>query len=244
MFSKVYFILCILFVLIGYSTNTRLTKGEMFMKIAIIGAAGQAGSNILRESIMREYDTTAVVRNQATLKENVQTLEKDLFDLTTADIDVFDCIVNAFAPKSGEEHLYVDAGKHLVSILQPTKTRLIDIGSSGCLFTNKDKIVRLLDSEDYPAQLTATAQYQLQHLQHLQQSTITWTFICPARMFDAEGPRTGHYITGYDYLLKNSQLNSYISHADFAVAVIDEVENAKHLNEAFTIASENTTSAS
>lgn len=48
----------------------------MLMKIAVIGAAGQAGSNILRESIMREHDATAIVRNQATLKEDVQTLEK------------------------------------------------------------------------------------------------------------------------------------------------------------------------
>ncbi|WP_326584072.1 NAD(P)-dependent oxidoreductase [Bacillus ndiopicus] len=216
----------------------------MLMKIAVIGAAGQAGSNILRESIMREYDTTAIVRNQATLKEDVKTLEKDLFDLTTADIEEFDCIVNAFAPKSGEEHLYVEAGKHLITILQPTKTRLIDIGSSGCLFTNKEKTLRLLDSKEYPAQLTAAAKYQLQNLQQLQQSSIAWTFICPALMFDAEGPRTGHYITGHDYLLMNSQHNSYISQADFAVVIIDEIENAKHINEAFTVASENTTSAS
>lgn len=167
-----------------------------------------------------------------------------MFELTTADIEAFDCIVNAFAPKSGEEHLYVEAGKHLISILQPSQTRLLDIGSSGCLFTNKEKILRLLDSEEYPAQLTAAAKYQLQNLQQLQQSSISWSFICPALMFDAEGPRTGHYITGHDYLLMNSQHNSYISQADFAVAVVDEIENAKHINEAFTAASENTTSAS
>lgn len=214
------------------------------MKIAIIGAAGQAGSNILREAMMRQHDTTAIIRNKALVKDDVQILEKDLFDLTTEDVEQFDCIVNAFAPKSGEEHLYVDAGKHLIAILTKTNTRLLDIGSSGCLFTSHDKSLRLLDSKEYPPQLTEAAKHQLQNLQQLQDSTIQWTFFCPALMFDNEGPRTGHYVTGHDYLLKNEQLNSYISQADFAVAVIDEIENAKHINEAFTAASENTTSAS
>lgn len=63
-------------------------------------------------------------------------------------------------------------------------------------------------------------------------------------MFDSEGPRTGHYIIGSQRLVVNSQFNSYISYADFAVAVIDELENSNHVNTLFTVASENVTSAS
>ncbi|MEO4054956.1 NAD(P)H-binding protein [Solibacillus sp. CAU 1738] len=214
------------------------------MKIGIIAASGKAGSHILREALMRNHDATAIVKNKATLKEPVTTIEKDLFDLTATDIESFDYVVNAFAPANGEEHLHVDAGKHLISILQPTNTKLFVVGSAGCLFVDRDQTVRLLEISDYPEHLATVAKYQLQNLENLRNSTVQWTFLSPSAMFDSEGPRTGHYVLGKEHLVVNSQLNSYISYADFAVAVIDEIENANHVNKVFTVASENITTAS
>lgn len=62
-----------------------------------------------------------------------------------------------------------------------------------------------------------------------------WTFISPSAEFDAEGKRTGTYEKGEDVLLVNKAGESYISYADFAIAVIDEAENAKHINARFTV---------
>ena len=80
-----------------------------------------------------------------------------------------------------------------------------------------------MEHKDYPEHLRESAKYQLQNLHDLKNSSIQWTFLSPSAMFDSEGPRTGHYIIGSQRLVVNSQLNSYTSYADFAVAVIDLV---------------------
>ncbi|WP_332646423.1 NAD(P)-dependent oxidoreductase [Lysinibacillus sp. 54212] len=215
------------------------------MKIGLIAASGKAGSHILREALMRNHDVTAIVINKAILKRtDVETLEKDLFHLTKKDIEPFDVLINAFAPTTDEAYLHVNAGKHLISILEGTQKKLFVVGSSGCLYIDRDKTIRLMDHKKYPEHLKESAKYQLLNLQDLQNSSIQWTFLSPSAMFDSDGPRTGHYIIGRERLLVNSQFNSYISYADFAVAVIDELENANYINTIFTVASENTTTAS
>ena len=215
------------------------------MKIAVIGAAGKAGKHILREAMMRNHDTTAIVKNQLTLQvKDVVVIESDLFHLTKEQLAPFDIIVNAFAPPPGEEQLHVTAGQHLISLLEGTNKKLFVVGSSGCLFIDKEQTKRLMDSEDYPEHLISNAKAQLQNLYDLENSMIYWTFVVPSAMFDSDGPRTGHYITGKKKILVNSQFNSYISYADFAVALLDEIENSAHQNTSFTVASENVTAAS
>ena len=215
------------------------------MRIAVIAASGKAGTHILREAQMREHDVTAIVMNKANLKiTSTPVLERDLFHLTKEDIEPFDVLINAFSPASDAPHLHVDAGRHLISLLEGTNKKLFVVGSSGCLYVDENETFRLLESESYPEHLRESAKYQLQNLEDLQHSSIQWTFLSPSYMFDSEGPRTGHYVIGKNRVVVNSQFNSYISYADFAVAVIDELENKKHVNTSFTVASENATSAS
>ncbi len=215
------------------------------MKIAVIGAAGKAGTHILREAIMRNLDVTAIVKNKATVQvENATIIESDLFRLTKEQIQPFDIIINAFAPLPGEENLHVSAGRHLISLLEGTTKKLIVLGSSGCLYIDREKTKRLMDTEDYPEELVANAKAQLQNLNDLENSSIQWIFVLPSKVFDSDGPRTGHYIKGEEKLLVNSQFNSYISYADFAVAILDEIENNEYQSKTFTVASENVTSAS
>lgn len=217
----------------------------MSMKIAIIGAAGKAGTHILREALLRKLNVTAILRNAATLSvENVATVEKNLFDLTKVDLAPFDIIINAFAPLPGEEHLHVSAGHHLISLLGGTSKKLFVIGCSGCLFVDEEKTKRLMEEEEYPEELLASSKAQLQNLRNFEKSSIHWTYLIPSAMFDSEGPRTGHYIKGEEQMLVNSQFNSYISYADFAVAMLDEIEKNEHHNVCFTVASENVTAAS
>ena len=60
----------------------------------------------------------------------------------------------------------------------------------------------------------------------------------PSAEFDAEGKRTGFKKPCKDELLVNSQGNSYISYADYAIAIVDEAENVAHINERFTVVGE------
>lgn len=213
------------------------------MKIGIIGASGKAGSTILTEARMRHHDVTAIIRNRDKItKEHVNILEKEVFDLTRHDLHHFDVVVNAFGSHPGEEHLHVEFGRFLISLLEGSRTKLFVVGGAGSLFI--DGKTRLIDIPDYPKEYREIAIQQLQNLVDLQNSSIKWTFLSPSALFDSDGPRTGHYILGKDHLLLNSQQISYVSYADYAVAVLDEIESPIHENTRFTVASENATSSS
>ncbi|MFB8377434.1 NAD(P)-dependent oxidoreductase [Paenibacillus taichungensis] len=211
------------------------------MKIGIIGATGKAGNLILREALDRGHEVTAIVRSASKVEDkSLNVLEKDVFDLTAEDAKSFDVIVNAFGAPAGKENLHVEAGQALINILKEApNTRLIVVGGAGSLFTDETQTLRVVDSPGFPDAYKATATNQGKNLQDLQASTgIEWTFLSPAGFFNPEGVRTGKYQSGKDQIMVNSEGNSYISYADYAIALVDEIENPQHKNERFTVVGE------
>ncbi|MBD8027504.1 NAD(P)-dependent oxidoreductase [Ureibacillus sp. Re31] len=210
------------------------------MKIAIIGASGKAGSLILKEAASRGHEVTAIVRDAAKVQDkNVEVIEKSVFDLTSDDVKPFDVVVNAFGAPLGEEQAHVDAGHSLIEALKGTDTRAIIVGGAGSLYVDEARTMKVMETPDFPDIFIPTAKGQGRNLQELQETTeMTWTFISPSAVFDPEGKRTGSYQTGKDQLLVNSKGESYISYADYAIAVVDEIENPQHLNERFTVVGE------
>ncbi|GGH62111.1 hypothetical protein GCM10008014_38230 [Paenibacillus silvae] len=211
------------------------------MKIAVIGATGKAGSIILKEAADRGHEVTAIVRNASKLQDkSLNVLEKDVFDLTASDVQGFDVVVNAFGAPAGKENLHVEVGQALINLLKEApNTRLIVVGGAGSLFTDESKTMRLVDSPGFPDAYKATASNQGQNLKDLQASSgIQWTFLSPAAFFNPEGVRTGQYKAGQDVLIVNSEGNSYISYADYAIALVDEIEKPQHQNQRFTVVGE------
>jgi len=211
------------------------------MKIGVIGATGKQGSLIVKEAIGRGHEVTAIVRNASKVSvENVKVLEKDLFDLKAEDLKSFEVVVNAFGAPFGQEHLHVEAGRVLIEAIKGAPdTRLIVVGGAGSLFVDEAKTIRLADTPEFPKEVYPTAANQGQNLQDLQNTTgIKWTFVSPAAFFNPEGKRTGSYQKGKDNLIVNSKGESYVSYADYAIAVLDEIENPQHINERFTLVSD------
>ncbi|WP_210125323.1 NAD(P)-dependent oxidoreductase [Staphylococcus sp. GDY8P85P] len=210
------------------------------MKIGIIGATGKVGTKVLQEATRRGHEVTAIVRNAAKLNHSdVKVIEKDIFNLTTDDIKDLDVVVNAFGAPLGEEEAHVEAGRALIALLKDVDTRAIIVGGAGSLFVDEAQTTRVVDTPDFPDVVKPTAKGQGRNLQDLKDTEgITWTFVSPSAEFDAEGKRTGSYTSGKDQLLVNSQGNSYISYADYAIAIVDEAENADHINERFTVVGE------
>lgn len=207
------------------------------MKIAVIGATGKAGQKIVEEALQRGHDVSGIVRSASKVTGNIPVIEKDVFALSQEDVKEFDVVVNAFGAPIGQEELHVKAGRHLIDIFKGIDTKLFVVGGAGSLFVDPEKNVRVMDTPDFPEMFYATAKNQGENLHDLQQSTITWTFLSPSAFFDPEGPRTGSYAAGEDHLLVNTSGESYVSYADYAVAVLDEIENPKYVNSRFTVTS-------
>ncbi|GAA3412337.1 NAD(P)-dependent oxidoreductase [Paenibacillus hodogayensis] len=211
------------------------------MKMGIIGATGKIGGLILNEALKKGHDVTAIVRNASKIVgANVKVLEKDIFALTASDLQPFEVVVNTYKAPDGEEHLYIDAGSVLVQALRGAPhTRLITVGGAGSLFVDEEKTTRLMNTPDFPEIYYATAANAAKQLEELQMAnSITWTYISPAAFFDPDGKRTGNYKAGKDHVILNSKGQSYISYADYAIAVLDEIEKPQHVNERFTLVGE------
>ncbi|NTU33919.1 NAD(P)-dependent oxidoreductase [Brevibacillus sp. HB1.1] len=210
------------------------------MKIAIVAASGKAGKVIMKEALDRGHQVTAIVRDASKIEQaDVAVIQKDVFDLTAADLNGFDVVVNAFGAPAGQEHLHVESGKALIEALKGApSTRLLVVGGAGSLFVDEAKTLRLVETPDFPKAYLATAQKHGEYLHVLEESNgIQWTYISPSAFFDPAGERTGAYRLGKDHLLVNASGQSYVSYPDYAVAMLDEIENPKHRNERFTVGS-------
>ncbi|MED1780986.1 NAD(P)-dependent oxidoreductase [Brevibacillus fortis] len=210
------------------------------MKIAIVAASGKAGKVIMKEALDRGHQVTAIVRDASKIEQaDVAVIQKDVFDLTAADLNSFDVVVNAFGAPAGQEHLHVESGKALIEALKGApSTRLLVVGGAGSLFVDEAKTLRLVETPDFPKAYLATAQKHGEYLRVLEESNdIQWTYVSPSAFFDPAGERTGAYQLGKDHLLVNASGQSYVSYADYAVALLDEIENPKHRNERFTVGS-------
>ncbi|WP_445506479.1 NAD(P)-dependent oxidoreductase [Niallia sp. 03190] len=209
------------------------------MKIGIIGASGKAGNLILKEAHSRGHEVTAIVRDAGKV-QNVAVVEKNIFDLKTEDIINFDVVVNAFNAAPGQEQQHVDAGNVLIEALKDApQTKLIVVGGAGSLFVNEEKTLRVFETPDFPEAYFPTATNMGKNLEDLQNTDgIQWTYISPAGFFDPEGQLTGSYQKGKDNLILNAKGESYISYADYAIVVLDEIENPQHQNERFSVVAE------
>lgn len=212
------------------------------MKIGIIGATGKAGNLIMKEAKSRGHEVTAIVRNSQKLPDDVDVavLEKDIFDLDANDLGQFDAVVNAFGVPPEKAAQHVEAGRSLINALRDAKdTRLLVVGGAGSLFVDEAKTTRLNETPEFPEAFRAIALNQSQNLSDLEHSEgIQWTFLSPAAFFDPEGKRTGSYQIGEDAFLVNGKGKSYISYADYAIAMVDEIEKGWHINKRFTVVGE------
>ena len=209
------------------------------MKIAIIGANGKSGANLVNEALKQGYDVTAIVRNKEYKNESVKVVYKDIFELTKADLAGFDTVISAFAAWSEETFpLHKKVAAHLVNLLEGTSTRLIIVGGAGTLFVDS-KGTMLMDTPDFPVAYMGVAKATAESYFELKGSAnMLWTYVSPAGDYDANGARTGKYVLGNDHVILNSQNESYISYADLAIAIIDELKNKKFIQKRFTAVGE------
>lgn len=204
------------------------------MKVAVIGANGKEGSMIVKEALDRGLDVTSIVRDSKKSPTD-KYLVRDFNSLQTEDLQGIDVLVDAlgfFGPNVKE---YVPAMKHFIEILQGTKTRLLVVGGAGSLYVDQAHTKQLYQQANFPEAIKELSQEMGNSLDVLRQSSLNWTFISPAAMFDFKGPRTGKYILAGEELTFDKDGKSEISYADFAIAMVDEIINAKHQRERISV---------
>jgi len=209
------------------------------MKIAVVAANGRVANKVIKEAVKRGFEVTAFGRGENNT-EAQNYVKKDLFNLTAEDLKGFDAVVDAFGawtPETLDQHSA--SLKHLCDILSGTDVRLLVVGGAGSLYVNKEHTAQVADGADFPEMFKPLANAMAKALSELRKrSDVKWTYISPAADFQADGERSGKYILAGEELTLGGKGESIISYADYAIAMVDEIEKGDHIQKRISVVRE------
>lgn len=205
------------------------------MKIAVYGATGRVGSRIVAEAVQRGHEVLALSRHEPAHPAGATWQHGDLAD-TAAVRDVaatVDAVVTANGPSRvpGEDpYEFADVIRGVAGAVGTT--RLVVVGGAGSLLDESGR--RLVDGPGFPDAYKAESLASAAALDWLRDSdsSLDWTYLSPAPVID-EGERTGAYRVSDE-----SPAGGFISFADYAVALVDELERPAHRRARFTVAAD------
>ena len=201
------------------------------MKIAVIGASGNAGSRITKELAGRGHAVTAIARNPAKIavQQNVTAKTGDVMDQA----GLAQLLAGHDVAISSVHFLDSDPAKLIGAAKASGVGRYLVVGGAGSLEVAPG--VALVTTPNFPAQYKAEAEKGGAFLDLLrQEKELNWTFLSHSALF-VPGERTGKFRLGTDQLLTGSDGKSWISFEDFAVALADEIERPAHIKRRFTV---------
>ncbi len=205
------------------------------MKIAIFGATGKTGIELVKQALEQGHAVTAFVRDPARLaieNENLTLVTGDVFDPSSVDkaVEGQDSVICALGAGSELKKTTVRTTGtiNIISSMQKNNIkRLIVVTAMGVgeswdklsLF-NKLFFATLLKSsrEDHETQEVA-----------VKESGLDWTIVRPSGL--TETPRTGIYDVGENILATTSK----IARADIADLILKELEQNTLIGKAVTI---------
>jgi putative NADH-flavin reductase len=210
------------------------------LNVALIGATGFIGSALLKELLSREHRVTALVTHPEKLELNhsLKAIRIDVVDTAALaqHLKGHDAVVSAFSghAQSDVYEYYLQGIRSIIAASKSAKVpRFLVVGGAGSLEVSPG--VQGVDTPEFPAQWKATALGAREALQLLRnEKDLNWTMLSPSAMI-APGRRTGKFRLGKDQLLVKSDGKSEISLEDYAVAMINELEQPAHPRSRFTV---------
>lgn len=201
------------------------------MKIALLGATGRVGQRITNELLSRGHSVTAISRHVGTLEA------RPGLSTHVADVQDAGALTDAFTGHDAVVHSVMFLATNAQNVIGAVKAahvpRLLVVGGAGSLEVAPG--LALVDTPEFPTEYKAEAlagRAFLEALRH--EGDPNWTFLSPSALF-IPGERTGQFRVGDDKLLVDETGQSVISFEDFAIALVDEIEEPKHIGKRFTV---------
>ncbi|MGO4636261.1 NAD(P)-dependent oxidoreductase [Streptomyces sp. 2RAF24] len=199
-------------------------------KIIIFGAGGRSGRAAVGEALHRGHHVTAVVRNPAKYQDlegaGVRVLAGDVTDgdAVARLAAGHDAAITAAYDPGAQPDAFFPAAAHalLDGLARAGVGRLVVVGLAAALETGDG--TPLMDTPDFPqeyrplclAQATGTS------VLHASVTALDWLVVSPAGDFDHVGAGSNRYSVA------GPNMASRISHSDFALALLDEIDAPRH----------------
>ncbi|MBL7502652.1 NAD(P)H-binding protein [Frankia sp. CNm7] len=198
------------------------------MNIVVFGAGGRAGRQVLAEARRRGHEVTAVVRDPARhgdLPSDVQVVAGDVMDAVSVERAAAgqDAVISAAADLSTPAHDFFTASSRalITGLGKAGVRRLVVVGLSSVLPGASG--APLMDEPGYPNEYRSFSLGHAAGLDVLRTCELDWAYVAPAGDFDHDGARTGQY-----KVAEHGDPASRIGYADFAIALLDEIEQPRH----------------
>ena len=214
-------------------------------KVAVIGATGFVGTQVVKELANRGYFVNALARNTSKIEEseNVKAIAVDVYN--TSELSEIlkgnDAVISAFNPGWTNPNIFEDFLKGAESIEKAVEEsgvkRFITVGGAGSLYISEN--LQLIDTPEFPAEIKPGAEAARQYLEMIKKNeNLDWTFFSPAIEMHqgTAGVRKGTYRTALENPVFDEEGRSVLSVEDVAVALVDELENNQFVKQRFTAA--------
>lgn len=214
-------------------------------KVAVIGATGFVGTQVVNELVNRGYTVEAIVRDASKVEQNEKVTAKSI-DINNIDelaegLKGSDAVISTFNAGWTNPNLYNDfltGSENIEKAVEKSGVkRLIVVGGAGSLYTPEN--IQIVDTPNFPEAYKPGATAARDYLNKIKENnTLDWTFFSPAiEMNQANvGTRTGKYRTSLETPVLNEEGRSILSVEDVAAVLVDELEQNNHIRERFTAA--------
>ena len=201
------------------------------MNIELVGATGNVGTRLISELTRRGHHVTAIARHPETLQgqASVSPVSGDVQNenALAAVLAEHDVVIHSV------KFFSTNASKMIAATKAAKVPRLLVVGGAGSLEVSPG--LTLVNTPDFPAEYKPETLAGVEFLTVLRgEKELDWTFLSPSYFF-APGDRTGKFRLGKDELLVAADGQSRISTEDFAIALVDELEQPKHSRQRLTV---------
>ncbi|WFE41723.1 NAD(P)H-binding protein [Micromonospora sp. WMMD998] len=197
------------------------------MDIVIFGAGGRAGRQAVAEARRRGHQVTAVVRDPARHRDmaDARVVAGDVTD--AADVarvaTGHDAAISAAVDLTVPPYDFFTASSRALAtgLAKADVRRLVVVGLAPVLPGASGGA--LMDEPGFPNEHRPFYLGHAAGLAELRTCDLDWAYVAPAGDFDHAGTRTGRY-----RLAEHGDPASRISYADFAIALLDEIDAPRH----------------
>ncbi|CAF4166007.1 unnamed protein product [Didymodactylos carnosus] len=221
------------------------------VKVALYGASGDIGGAILAELLDRNHVVLSIVRDPRKLDnvkhENLTIVKGDIFDENDVAEKVrgYDAVISAYGPgrREGEHNSTLETYTRL--LMKATQLlfagtakagvkRIITVGGAGTLKVKPN--VQLMDTDELPREWYHHASAHRDAKKYIENidTKLDWA-ILSGSAYIHPGEKTGKFRLGLEDLLRDQDGISHISMGDYAQAIVDELEEGKHIRQRFTV---------
>jgi putative NADH-flavin reductase len=195
------------------------------MKIAVFGASGRTGLQVVKQALEKGHHVRAVVRNPAgfsLLHPNLEVVKGDALSQDDVNMAVkgMEGIISALGTTEHAHRLIFI--HHLINAMREHRVkRILAIGGIGALQANEH--LKVYETPTFPREYIDITMAHVRVLDALLTSRLQFTFVCPPMI--AAGEKTGSWDVEDTYPTKGWSVNS----GDLAEFMVRELQECRHV---------------